>query len=95
MSEPDLSGLFARNPDIVERRVGDSVFLAAAKGEAIFQLNETGAALWRLLAEPAGLIDAAQVFHQAFPERDYADIEAELSDLLSVLRNRGLIVRAG
>lgn len=95
MSDPDLSGPFARNPDIVERRVGESLFLAEAEGEAIFQLNQTGTALWRLLAQPAGLIDAAQIFHQAFPERDYADIEAELSDLLSDLRKRGLIVRAG
>jgi hypothetical protein len=95
VSDPDLSGLFARNPDIVERRVGESLFLAEAEGEAIFRLNETGTALWRLLAEPAGLIDAAQIFHQAFPERDYADIEAELSDLLSKLQKRGLIVRAG
>ncbi len=90
---PELSGPFRRNPDIVERQVGESLFLAEAAGEAIFQLNETGAALWRLLAEPAGLIDAAQLFHQAFPERDYADIEAELSNLLSNLHNRGLIVK--
>ena len=95
MPDPDLSGPFARNPDIVERRVGESLFLAEAEGEAIFQLNQTGTALWRLLAEPAGLTDAAQIFHQAFPERDYADIEAELSDLLSDLHNRGLIVTAG
>ncbi len=88
-------GPFKRNPHIVERRVGDSLFLAEAEGEAIFQLNQTGTALWRLLAQPFTLEDAVVIFSAAFPERARADIEAELSDLLSDLRNRGLIVTAG
>ncbi len=92
MSDP---GPFKRNPDFVERRVGESLFLAEAEGEAIFQLNQTGTALWRLLAQPITLEDAVVIFSAAFPERARADIEAELSDLLSKLRNRGLIVSAG
>ena len=90
----DLSGPFKRNPDIVERQVGESLFLAEAAGEAIFQLNQTGRALWRLLAEPVTLEDAVAIFSAAFPDRAPADIETELSDLLSNLHHRSLIARA-
>ncbi len=95
MSDPDLSRPFKRNPDIVERRVGESLFLAEAEGEAIFRLNPTGAALWRLLVRPITLEDAVVIFSEAFPDRTRADIDAELAALMAELVTRGLIVEAG
>ncbi len=85
---------YLRAAGIVERGIDDAVYLAEAEGEAIYRLNATGAALWRLLAAPVRLNEAASLFHQAFPERDRAEIEAELARLIQALRHRGLIVEA-
>lgn len=83
-----------RAAGIVERGIDDALYLAEAEGEAIYHLNPTGAALWRLLAEPVTLDAAATLFHQAFPERGRDDIEAELETLIKALCRRGLIVEA-
>ena len=94
MAEPDpfADGIFIQNPDIAERQVGQSLFLAEANGEAIFQLNETGGALWRMLAEPTGLDKAVEVFYQAFPDRDRDELAAELLGLMTALYRRDLII---
>ena len=94
MTGPDLlpDDVFIQNPEIVERQIGQSMFLAEASGEAIFQLNETGGALWRLLAEPTGLDKAVEVFCQAFPDRDRDELVAELSALMTALHRRELIL---
>lgn len=83
---------FVQSAGIVERQVGSSLFLAEAEGEAIFQLNQTGGALWRFLAKPGTLADAVDTFRQAFPGRDRDELEDELSTLMNALLRRGLIV---
>ncbi len=83
-----------RAAGIVERGIDEALYLAEAEGEAIYHLNPTGAALWRLLAEPVTLDAAAVLFHQAFPERARGAIEAELETLIQALARRGLIVEA-
>ncbi|MHA1108292.1 MAG: PqqD family protein [Alphaproteobacteria bacterium] len=85
---------FVQNSGIVERLVGSSLFLAEEAGEAIFQLNETGAALWRFLAEPGTLEGAVDTFRQAFPDRDQDELSNELTALMAALHRQGLIVAA-
>lgn len=80
---------------IAERQVDDALYLAETEGQAIFHLNATGAALWRLLAEPATRDDAVALFHQAFPDHDREKLLAEVTELMTALRERGLIVEAG
>jgi hypothetical protein len=70
------------------------MFLAEAEGEAIFHLNPTGAALWRLLAEPVSLDEATRVFHQAFPDTERNGLADELGGLIDALLRCGLIVAA-
>jgi hypothetical protein len=92
---PDIdTAAYARASGIVERQVDDTLFLAEAEGEAIFHLNPTGAALWRLLAEPISLDEATQVFHQAFPDGNRSALETELAGLIGELLRCGLIVQA-
>ncbi len=94
MPGPDIlpDQAFAQSADIVERQVGLSLFLAEEAGEAIFQLNETGAALWRFLAEPGTLEGAVDTFCRAFPDRDRDELNDELSALMDALHRQGLIV---
>jgi len=83
---------YRRAAGIVERGIDDALYLAEAEGEAIYHLNPTGASLWRLLAAPVTLDEAVTLFHQAFPERDRGDLEADLKTLIEALFKRGLIV---
>ncbi|MEE8333564.1 MAG: PqqD family protein, partial [Alphaproteobacteria bacterium] len=80
-----------RAAGIVERGIDDALYLAETEGEAIYHLNPTGAALWRLLADTVTLDEAIDLFHQAFPERARGDIEAELGKLIKALAKRGLV----
>jgi len=86
---------YGRVAGIAERRVGEGVYLAETNGQAVFRLNETGAALWHLLAESISIEEAFALFHQAFPDHDSGALMAELTSLFRNMRECGLIVEAG
>ena len=46
-----MSPVFRRRDGVVERTVGPTSFLAVDDTGALYRLNETGTALWRLLDE--------------------------------------------
>ena len=80
-----MSALYRRRPDVTERRLGNSVFLARPGNGGVDRLNETGAALWRLLEEPLGRDDAVRVFRTAFPRQPSARLARQVEDLLTRL----------
>ena len=57
----------------------------------IFNLNETAAAFWRLIAEPASFGEVAALFAAGFPERSRDAIAVDLSHLARRLAQRGLV----
>ena len=73
------------------REVDDDVFLANADNDSIFHLNETGAALWRLLERPTSVEEASALLREAFPEVEGDRIQAHVAALVSELLEHGLV----
>ena len=86
--------VFRRHPEIVERALGDELFLVDRSSEAIYHLNAISAALWRLLAEPTTVQGAAGVLHRAFPDIAQGRIERDVRALLADLAARKLVSAA-
>ncbi len=84
---------YLRDPGIVETAVEHDLFLVNPEGQAIFQLNAVGAALWRLLAEPVVLDQAVGMVHEAFPDIARQRIHNDVSALIDDLAARGLVQR--
>lgn len=42
---------FRPRPDVVERRLGDELFLVNLSGGSVFRLNRTGVAVWELAGQ--------------------------------------------
>ena len=87
-----MKGHFTRELQVIERAVGDQIFLVNPENEEIYHLNVTGTALWRLLAEPISLEDAIAVLQDAFPDEDRTDIETDVAALFTEFAGHGLIV---
>ena len=66
---------YRQNLRVTGREVGDELFLANPGSESLYHLNVTGAALWRLLAEPTSVKEAVQVLREAFPNVAKGELE--------------------
>ncbi len=76
--------------DVVARRLDDEMVLVHLRTNHIFTLSKTAAMFWELLQD--GVEDAAirRRLRQAF-DIDEAELDAEISALLSRLRAEGLV----
>lgn len=88
---PRRRGQLTRTAGITERLVDDEMFLIDRSGEAIYHLNATSAALWRLMAEPATLKGIVRTLRRAFPDIPAEKITRDVQSLLADLKSRGLI----
>jgi len=59
---------YAKNHNIVERRIDDTAFLVHPETDTVFYLNQLGTAIWNICAEPVSREEAIQTVQQAFPE---------------------------
>ena len=75
------------------REAGDDMFLIDDATGGIHHLNTTGAALWRLLAEPITLREIVEVFREAFPGRTRR-LMKKLKEVLDVLEANALLGNA-
>lgn len=66
-------------------------FLTDADEHVIFNLNQTGAAVWRLLATPLDFGELLAIFVAGFPDRDPDGIASDLSLLIRDLAASGLV----
>jgi len=81
-----------RRADGVRARERDGqAFLTDAHETLIFNLNATGAAVWRMLGQPATFGEIADTFATAFPERGRDGMAADLSALIGDLAAHGLV----
>jgi hypothetical protein len=69
-----MSTKYRRVNGTSQRQIGDSLFLANAATGAMYRVNQTVAALWRLLEEPHSVEEAVRVFHDAFPNESLARV---------------------
>jgi len=83
--------LYTRRSDVVERGMGDEIFLVNPDSDETYHLNVTGAALWQLLTDPISLPDAVAVLQDAYPDQDRARIEADVTALFSEFLDHRLV----
>lgn len=83
--------LYRRRDGVALREVGDDIFLIDEVTGRIHHLNVTGAALWRLLAEPAKLSEIVRTFQQAFPDRTARILKKKLKPILEDLDDMDLL----
>jgi len=87
----DIRPCYLRNPIIVERSIDDTVFLVNPETDAIFYLNQVGAAIWQLLTEPINVLEAVSIVQQAFPDVQPKHIAEDVSKLINEMSDRNLV----
>lgn len=88
----DEGARYQRDPQVSETEIDGEIFLVEPETEEVFYLDSMGSGLWRLIAEPKTLQEAAAVYAAAFPDTDRATIEDDLGAVLRDLLDRGLVV---
>ena len=83
---------YARNHNIVERRIDDTVFLVNPKTDTILYLNRLGTAIWHLLAEPICIEEATITVQQAFPDVPPLKIADDVGKLFNQLSNKDFLI---
>jgi hypothetical protein len=92
-STPPLSGsaVIHRHPGAHARERDGQAFLTDADELVIFNLNATGAAVWRLVEQPARFDELAAIFAAGFPDHDPAELAADLTRLIRGLATNRLV----
>ncbi len=85
------AGHLTRMPGVMEKAVGEELFLVDPTDQIIHRLNAVGAALWRLVAQPCPFEDAVDILHLAFPKIERARIHKDIRALVADLEKRGLL----
>lgn len=83
---------YQRNPAVSETEIDGEIFLVEPETEEVFYLDSMTSGLWRLIAEPQTLSEAAEIYTAAFPDTDRTTIEGDLRAVLGDLLERGLVV---
>ncbi|MGI9408044.1 MAG: PqqD family protein [Hyphomicrobiaceae bacterium] len=89
-AEPS-SNYFQKSPGLREREVNGDCFLADANGQAIHQLNATGAMIWRLYTEPMQHAEAVGIMRMAFPDEPTDALERDTDTVVKALVKKGLL----
>ena len=77
-------------PDVVARRLGDGAVLVHLPTNQIFELNETGARVWELIAGGQTLAAMTQTLVDEY-DVDPADAEAKIKSVVDDLSAAGLV----
>ncbi len=83
---------YSQNPAATEREVDDAIFLVIKGNNTVHHLNRTGAAIWRLMAEPTSIAEAVDIVHQAFPDVPVKRIETDVKTIIKGLADGGFII---
>ena len=79
------------SPDVVFRVLGEAAVLVNLSTNAIFELNDTGAAIWQRLSDgqsPDAIVDALATDFDVTPET----AREQCRELMLDLQQRGLLV---
>lgn len=89
---PALMGpTLVQRAGVVERWIGDVLYLADPEGRAIQRMDPLAAAIWGMLEEPATPGELEDALVEAFPSTPRETIAADLSALLGRLAEAGLV----
>lgn len=79
------------NPDVVARRLDDSIVLVNLETNRIFTLNTTGGRIWELLSAGSSAEEIETVLEAEFDvQREQAGVE--VASLVEKLLGEGLVV---
>ena len=79
-----------RRPDVLDSRVGDSVFALDIESGDCFSFSGPSARLWDLLAEPVDAGEAARILAREYEIEEQSCL-AEVADHFRKLQQEGLI----
>jgi sensor domain CHASE-containing protein len=82
---------YTRTPNVVHRKMDDSIFLADQNVDSVFHLNQTGAAIWHLLEQPTTMEEIITTLNAAFPAISCDEIEKDVRKVFRQLSGKGLI----
>ncbi|HET9369108.1 MAG TPA: PqqD family protein [Vicinamibacterales bacterium] len=77
-------------PDVVARRLGDGAVLVHLPTNKIFELNETGARVWELIASGKTIAAMTSALVEEY-DVDPADAEAKIRIVVDDLSAAGLV----
>ena len=83
---------YRSSPDVVSRHLGSGAVLVHLPSNQIFELNETGTAIWELLSQGAAPEQAANRLVERF-DIDREAALAEIRSLASQFVESGLLTR--
>lgn len=82
-------------PGTERQVIGDRLYLADVRGQAIHRLDPLAMLIWDLLADPATPEELEALLAEAFPDADTGQIAADLGKLLRKWAKAGLTEAAG
>jgi hypothetical protein len=85
---------WACSGEVVASRVGEEVVLVDLRTDEILVLNRTGARIWELVSAGHHLDQVRDRLLQEFTV-DSTELDREMNRFIAVLRERGLVTRAG
>jgi hypothetical protein len=90
LSEFALDLVLRPNPEVIAKRLDQTMVLVDISTSCIFELNETGTRIWEMLSQG---LNVGRIIQQLVLEFEVVDREAaaEVKDLLSQLRKQGLV----
>lgn len=84
---------YQRRAGVEAREVGKHLFLVTGEPGEIHHMNQMGAGIWRLLAEPRTSAQLVEVLSAAFPATDISAVRRDVRNLLRDLEKAGVIER--
>jgi hypothetical protein len=90
LSEFSLNLVLRPNPEVIAKRLDQTMVLVDISTSRIFELNETGTRVWELIGQG---LDVEHILEHLVSEFEVADSIAaeEVTNLLSQLQNEGLV----
>lgn len=85
---------YARNSNIVLRKMDNAGFLADQNNDAVYHLNETATAIWNLVEQPTSISETIATMQAAFPDIPGSQIEQDVRGTFNTLIGRNLVVQA-
>jgi hypothetical protein len=90
MSDLQLDGVLRRSPNVIDKRLDDTVVLVDIGTNRIFELNETAARVWELVGQG---LDRVGILRRLVEEFDVEEGQAvdEVHNVLTRFKNEGLL----
>ena len=83
---------YGQRPGVSATVIDGDVFLVEPDTEEVFYLNAVAGGLWRVLAEPMALAELTALMRSAFPEREEAEVDADVAATIEELTRRRLLI---